>query len=180
MRQVANFGARKRLRFVAGAVGVLGMLALTSCGVWQTTKDATASIGRAIFIAKVKEMNFVIESHDALNQNHDGRSLPLVLRFYQLKDSGAFEKASYAQLLDQDHELLKSSLAGVSEVTLAPGAKLTVSRPMADEAKFVGVVAFFRTQAGAEWQLVIPKAAWEKTDPVKLEVTGNRLEVAVQ
>jgi len=32
-------------------------------------------------------------------------------------------------------------------------------------------------QGGAEWQLVIPKSQWKKTNPVKLIVTGNRMEL---
>lgn len=48
---------------------------------------------------------------------------------------------------------------------------------MASDAQVVGVAGFFRGQRGAEWQLVIPKSRWKTTDPVKLVVTGNRIEL---
>lgn len=51
---------------------------------------------------------------------------------------------------------------------------------MADNAQFVSIVAFFRREVDAQWRVVIPIANGEKSDPVKLVVTGNRLEAAVQ
>ncbi|CAN0625490.1 protein of unknown function [Burkholderia multivorans] len=35
-------------------------------------------------------------------------------------------------------------------------------------------------QANAEWQRVIPKSQWKKTDPVKLVVTDNRMELELE
>jgi type VI secretion system protein VasD len=58
-----------------------------------------------------------------------------------------------------------------------PGATVDLSAPIADDAQAVGVAAFFRDQANAEWQLVIPKSQWKKTDPVRLVVIDNRLEL---
>nr|WP_282960490.1 type VI secretion lipoprotein TssJ [Burkholderia ambifaria] len=54
---------------------------------------------------------------------------------------------------------------------------MKLSAPMADDVQAVGVAGFFRDQGGAEWQLVIPRTHWKKTDPVKLIVTGNRMEL---
>ena len=64
----------------------------------------------------------------------------------------------------------------------APAARpaalpMKLSAPMPDDVRAVGVAGFFRDQGGAEWQLVIPKSHWKKTDPVKLIVTGNRMEL---
>lgn len=160
------------------AVGALTVASMSGCGMWQSVKDTTVDTTRAVFIAKVKQMNLVIESRSALNENEQGQSLPVVVRVYQLKDAKVFEKASYAQLLDDDRALLKADLLGSMETTLGSDAAVKLSAPMADDAQVVGVAGFFRDQAGAEWQLVIPKSQWKKTDPVKLIVTGNRMELA--
>ncbi|UVE69130.1 type VI secretion system lipoprotein TssJ [Burkholderia pyrrocinia] len=160
------------------AVGALTVASMSGCGMWQSVKDTTVDTTRAVFIAKVKQMNLVIESRSALNENEQGQSLPVVVRVYQMKDAKVFEKASYAQLIDDDRALLKADLLGSMETTLGPDAAVKLSAPMADDAQVVGVAGFFRDQAGAEWQLVIPKSQWKKTDPVKLVVTGNRLELA--
>ncbi|MGS0897385.1 type VI secretion system lipoprotein TssJ [Burkholderia stagnalis] len=160
------------------AVVTLTVASMSGCGAWQSVKDTAVDTTRAVFIAKVKRMNLVIESRSALNQNEQGQSLPVVVRVYQLKDAKVFERAGYAQLLDDDRALLKADLLGRMETTLGPDAATKLSAPMADDAQVVGVAGFFRDQAGAEWQRVIPKAQWKKTDPVRLIVTGNRMEWA--
>lgn len=150
---------------------------LTACGAWQSVKNATADATRAVFIAKVEQMNLVITSRAALNQDGRGVSLPVVLRVYQLKDAKAFGTATYAQLLAGTGDTLKADVIARDEVTLGPAATVKLSEPMASDAQYVGVVGFFRDQANAEWQLVIPKTQWKKTDPVKLTVTDNNLEL---
>jgi type VI secretion system protein VasD len=125
---VTHASFRTTLR-VAACVPLIALL--TACGAWQSVTSTTADLTRAVFVAKIKQMNLVIASRSALNQDGRGESLPVVL----------------------------------------------LSEPMFDDAQFVGVVAFFRDQANAEWQLVIPKAQWKKTDPVKLSVADNRIEL---
>jgi len=63
------------------------------------------------------------------------------------------------------------------EATLGPGATVNLSAPMADDAQAMGVAAFFRDQANAEWQRVIPKSQWKKTDPLRLVVIDNQMEL---
>jgi hypothetical protein len=67
------------------------------------------------------------------------------VRAYQLKDTKAFEQASYSRLLDDDRELLKVDLAGSMEAVLGPGATVKLSAPMADEVQAVGVGIFPRS-----------------------------------
>jgi type VI secretion system protein VasD len=160
------------------AAACLPLLAsLTACGAWQSIKDASTDTTRAVFIAKVKQMNLVITSRSALNQDGRGESLPVVLRIYQLKDSKVFETATYSQLLAGTGDALKAGILAKAEVTLAPSASVRLSERMADDTQYVGVVAFFRSPVNAEWQLVIPKTQWKKTDPVTISVIDNRLEI---
>ncbi|WP_241239072.1 type VI secretion system lipoprotein TssJ [Burkholderia stagnalis] len=150
---------------------------LVGCGMWQSVKETALDATRAVFVAKVKQLNLAIESRAALNPNEQGQSLPVVMRVYQLKDAKAFAQADYAQLLADDRAQLKADLLSSMEATLGPGATIKLSTPMADDARAVGVVAFFRELSNAEWHVLIPKSQWKKTDPVTLVVTGNRMEL---
>ncbi|KWI57937.1 type VI secretion system lipoprotein TssJ [Burkholderia pseudomultivorans] len=150
---------------------------MSGCGAWQATKEMTANATSAVFVAKVKQMNLVIESRAALNTDGRGQSLPVELRIYQLKDSNTFERTGYTRLLNDDQALLKADLLDSTTKTLAPGTTIKLSEPMKDGAQFVGIAGFFLDPGGAEWQLTIPKSQWKKTDPVKLIVTGNRVEL---
>jgi type VI secretion system protein VasD len=159
------------------SIAVTAAALLSGCGMWQSVKETTVDATRAVFIAKVKQMNLVIESRAALNQNDAGQSLPVVLHIYQLKDAKAFEKASYAQLLEAGRDVLKDDIPTRTEVTLGPSATVNLSESVADESQYVGVVSFFQDQANAEWHVLIPKSQWKKTDPVRLVVSGNRVEM---
>jgi type VI secretion system protein VasD len=154
---------------------LLAALLTAGCGAWQGVKDVSTDTARAVFIAKVKHMNLTINGRAQLNRDERGASLPVTLRIYQLKDAAAFEAATYPQLLHDADTVLKTDAMYVTQAVLAPEATIALHAPMADEAQAVGIVAFFRDPAKAEWRLVIPKSQWKQTDPVTVSVIGNSM-----
>jgi len=165
-----------RTRIMRGALGVGLALTLSACGTWQSVKDGTLDATRAVFETKVKRMDLSITARAALNQNGEGVSLPVVLRIWQLKSDGPFATATYAQLLSGT-DALKAATLWSRDVTLGPGQTLKISEPIGEDANYVGVAAFFRDRANAEWSMLVPKSQWKKTDPVGLVVTANRMEI---
>jgi type VI secretion system protein VasD len=160
-------------------LGIGLVLAISACGMWQSVKDGVADATLAVFETKVKQMNLVVTARSALNQDARGVSLPVVLRIWQLKDDRPFAMATYAQLLD-GNDALKAATAWCKDVTLGPGQTLKVSEPIGDEANYVGVAAFFRDTANANWSVLMPKSQWKKTDPVRLVVADRNLEIATE
>lgn len=157
----------------------LTAIALTGCGVGQAIKDNTVDAAKWAFTTQVKTMNLDLTSRASLNPNGAGQSLSTVVRIYQLKDAKTFDKLDYAQLQSNDLDALKPDLLATKDVVLRPNSSASVSEPMNEDAEFVGVVAFFR-EAGkdATWKLAIPKKQWKKTDPVRIEASGNQLQLA--
>ena len=160
-------------------VGIGLVLAVSGCGMWQSVKDGTVDATRAVFETKVKQMNLVIVARSALNPDERGASLPVVLRIYQLKDDRPFATANYAQQLDGS-DGLKAATLWSRDVTLGPGQTLKLSEPMDEAANYVGVAAFFRDTSDAEWSVLVPKAQWKKTDPVRLVVADHALEIVTE
>jgi type VI secretion system protein VasD len=149
------------------------------CGVGQAVKDNTVDAAKWAFTTQVKTMSVDLVARSSLNANAAGQSLSTVVRFYQLKDRKAFEQLDYAQLQTNDLDALKADLLARKDVVLRPGAAASVNEPMQDDTQFIGVVAFFREpDRDSVWKLAIPKQQWKKTDPVKIEVRGNVLELA--
>ncbi|MFD1561471.1 type VI secretion system lipoprotein TssJ [Paraburkholderia silviterrae] len=163
-------------RIMRWALGIGLALAVSACGMWQSVRDGTANITRAVFETRVKQMNLVVTARNALNQDGRGVSLPVVLRIYQLKDDRPFATATYEQLL-YGNDALKDATVWSKDVTLGPGQTVKVSEPMDGAANYVGVAAFFRDTASAEWSLLVPKSQWKKTDPVKLVAADRGLEM---
>ncbi|MGF6965135.1 type VI secretion system protein VasD [Paraburkholderia sp. WC7.3g] len=168
-----------RMKIMRSAPGVLLALAVSGCGMWQSVKDGTVAATQAVFETKVKQMNLVVTARSALNRDARGASLPVVLRIYQLKDDKPFATASYAQLLE-GNEALKATTLWSRDVTLGPGQTMKISEPIGDAANYVGVAAFFLDTANTEWSVLVPKSQWKKTEPVKLRLTDNRLELEAE
>ncbi|MGN5479821.1 type VI secretion system lipoprotein TssJ [Cupriavidus basilensis] len=163
---------------IRSRVAALGFTLLAGCGVGQAVKDGTVDAAKWAFTTQVKTMNIDLVGRSSLNTSGAGRSLSTVVRIYQLKAPQAFEQLGYEQLQANDLDLLKADLLATKDVVLRADAAASISEPMKEDAEYVGVVAFFRDAGeGAVWKLVIPKKRWKTTDPVKIEVTGNTLEL---
>lgn len=181
MKEVTSLDNRMSGCVLNGAIAGLvatGLLSMGGCGAWQATKDTTVSAAQWLFTTQVKTMNVELKGRAALNETVAGQSLSTVVRFYQLKDSKTFAQLEYAQLQNNDLELLKADLVATKDVVLRPGAAVSVSEPMQKDAEYVGVVAFFRTPGNAGvWKLLIPRKQWKDTDPERIRLQGNMLAI---
>lgn len=172
---MSNKIKRPALLFAAVCV----TLTIAGCGMVQSVKTGTVDAAKWAFTTQIKTMNLDLVSRSSLNTSGAGQSLSTVLRVYQLKTPQAFEHLDYAQLQGNDLDVLKPDLLGTTDVVLRPNASASISEPMDENAQFVGIVAFFR-DGGPDsiWRLVIPKKQWKTTDPVKVEVQDNSLQLA--
>lgn len=162
-------------RIPAASAAVM-LLLLAGCGAWQATRDSTVDAAQWLFTTQVKTMNVDIDARAAVNETATGQPLSTVVRFYQLKDSKTFAQLEYVQLQNSDLALLKTDLVATKDVVMRPGTTASISEPMDKDAEYVGVVAFFRSPSSdGVWKLLIPKKQWKDTDPVKIQVQGNRL-----
>ena len=172
---MSNKIKRPALLFAA----VCATLTIAGCGMVQSVKTGTVDAAKWAFTTQIKTMNLDLMSRSSLNTNGAGQSLSTVLRVYQLKTPQAFEQLDYAQLQGNDLDALKPDLLGMTDVVLRPNANASISEPMDESAQFVGIAAFFRGCGGdARWPLVLPKKQCKTTDPVKVEVRDNSLQLA--
>lgn len=171
-----NVMMKSAARRASLAIAILSAVSTAGCGVAQAVGDGTVDAAKWAFTTQVKTMNVDLTGRASLNADAVGQSLSTVVRFYQLKDAKTFAELNYAQLQSDDLNLLKADLLATKDVVLRPGASASLAQPMNPDAQVVGVVAFFREPVqGKEWKLAIQKKQWKKTDPVKIEVSGNEL-----
>ncbi|MCG5076151.1 type VI secretion system lipoprotein TssJ [Paraburkholderia sp. RG36] len=167
---------KRAARHATLAMAVLLTAATAGCGVAQAVGDGVVNAAKWVFTTRVKTMSVDLKGRASLNADAQGKSLSMVVRFYQLKDANTFAQLNYMQLQSDDLNLLKADLLATKDVVLQPGASASIAEPMSPDAQVVGVVAFFREPVqGRTWKLVIPKKQWKRTDPVKIEVSGSEL-----
>jgi type VI secretion system protein VasD len=161
------------------AAAVCAVLTFAGCGVAQSVKTGTVDAAKWAFTTQVKTMNLDFVSRSSSNTSGTGQSLSTVVRIYQLKSPQAFDQLDYAQLQTNDMDALKADLLGSTDLVLRPNANASISEPMDENAQFVAIVAFFLDDGrDSTWRLVIPKKQWKATDPVKVEVRDNSLQLA--
>jgi type VI secretion system protein VasD len=101
-----------------------------------------------------EEAQLEIESSDRVNLDESGRSLPTVLRVYQLSELGKIQQATFEDVWVDPKQALGETLLGGEELTLYPG-QLAVHRfkrnPAAD---FLVGVAVFRMPVGEAWRTI--------------------------
>lgn len=155
-------------------------LPLGGCGLAQTLADGTSSTAKAIFYKQVKTLHLDFSARTALNTDAtdmSALSVPTLVRVYQLRDNKAVEQATYDGLLGNDDHLLANALLGKRSVVVKPeeGAQLNV--PMHKDARFVTVVALFRSPDTRlnTWRLTLTRDDLDPDRARVIELGDNRV-----
>lgn len=100
----------------------------------------------------------------------------MVVRYYLLQSTGAFDSADYFSLFERDEALLGASKVVREELTLKPGQRRTIElRPLGD-AHALGVFVAFRDFNQARWRATaaIPQ---NMTSSYSIQVERNSVSV---
>jgi type VI secretion system protein VasD len=97
----------------------------------------------------------VVEASDRLNPDANGRSLPTIVRLYQLRDVGALEQASFQEVWRTPEEALGESLISVDELTIYPDQTIRRGLDRDPDANYLVGMGIFRTPVGSTWRSVL-------------------------
>jgi type VI secretion system protein VasD len=101
-------------------------------------------------------VQLTVKAAPNINPDAENRASPVVLRAYQLVATDGFDKADFFQLYDKDAATLGAGLADRQEIALAPGETKTVTLEFKPNAKFLGIIAAFRSIDRATWRADAP------------------------
>ncbi|MDF7679903.1 type VI secretion system lipoprotein TssJ [Enterobacteriaceae bacterium ESL0689] len=150
---------------------------LAGCGLTQQVSDNTVAMTRAIFYKQVKTLHLEIRAREAVNHNAGGVSLSTVVRIYQLKARNTFDSTDYPSLFKADSQAIHADVLAQKDIRLQPGATVTVTMPLAEEASYVALAGMFLApdQQRNNWRIVLSR---DDLDPDKariIEAGDNRL-----
>ena len=93
-----------------------------------------------------------ISADAAVNPDARGRAMPIVLRYYVLQNTAAFDSADFFSVFERDETVLGAAKLVREEITLRPGqTHTTVLRPQG-EAKFIAVFGAYRDINKSGWR----------------------------
>lgn len=119
------------------------------------------------------QIRFDVMASSAINPDRSGEPLSVLIRAYQLEDVEAFEKAGFSSLVVDDEAELDGWLER-TEFVVRPGEMTIVEIPMEKEARYVAVVALYRTADEEGW------GHWEPLPGQFLRMRlGKTLELAL-
>jgi type VI secretion system protein VasD len=100
-----------------------------------------------------------------VNRDVSGHPLSVVVHIYQLKEAGEFSKLTSDALASGRSlsELLAKDLLEVNEVMLVPGGTETRTDKIHQDAKHVGIIAFFRQPDQHYWRVLADAEQVRKT-----------------
>lgn len=122
----------RRAAFILLACFVV--ITLTGCGTSPTRLEAK------------------VAAAEDVNKDEFGRSLPIVVRLYELKSTGSFQSADFFGIYDQEAATLGGDLLAREELQLRPGEQQKIEREAAPDAQHLGVVGAFRQIDNARWR----------------------------
>lgn len=149
---------------------------LTACGWGHRLATATAEV----FYPPIKTLHLDITARASSNTDpsHMGAlAVPTVVRVYQLADAARFERASYDALLDASERALGDDRLDEHSLVIKPGEGAPLDAPLAEGARFVGVVGLFRQpqEAAGAWRLLVPRDQLSRNQARRVIVADNRL-----
>jgi type VI secretion system protein VasD len=107
---------------------------------------------------KPTQLAATIQASEQVNPSSSKRPSPLLVRVYELKGAAAFNSADFMSLYQRDKAELGADLLGKEEFVLAPGESKQFAKTLAQETRFIGVVAAFRDVEHARWRSIVPVA----------------------
>jgi len=121
---------------------------------------------------------YLVASKDS-NSSSGGGALPVVVRLYELKSTGAFLGADFFSLYDLEGDILGAELVAKEAVTLAPGQAKRLEKAVAADSAFLGVLAAFRDIDRAQWRdFAVLKQ--NHANQVTVKVSADSITVAAQ
>ena len=97
------------------------------------------------------------EGDQLLNRDINGKSLSVVVHVYQLRDAREFSKLTFDALASghPEAELLGPALLDRTDAIVVPGGNYVSTEKLHEEARFVGIVAFFRNPDPRYWRQLV-------------------------
>ena len=152
------------------------LVALAGCGVTDRIGKRMEDSWAADMLADSEKVILTSDGGNQLNPDAEGKPLSVVMRVYQLTDLERFAATDAETLWDAPQKALGNTLVETREITLLPGIGQIDQWPLAKNARYVGVAAFFRDEQDARWKVAFDANSLRK-DGIWFSSDGLRVLV---
>ena len=140
--------------------------------VLRSSAAVIAALGFAVLLgACVKDAPTVLKGAVSATEDANGSS-PVVVRYYELKTTKAFDSAGFFDIYETAPATLGADLLNWGEVELLPGSTEPLQVELNSETRFVGFLAAYRDIENSKWRAKMPVNS-QSVNGVAVSV-GNR------
>ena len=136
-------------RRLAATLATLATLALAGCAAKPIALPP-------IFKPDPTVVRLQLAADATVNADSRGRATPVVVRYYVLQNTVAFDSADFFSLFERDEALLGTAVLAREETTLKPGQVLKVELSPQGEARHLAVLAAYRDVNKIRWRATAP------------------------
>lgn len=137
-------------RLLAGAAPLLLSLPLGGCSMVSAISRPDEPTPTAVPAA-----TFEVVAERSLNPDINGIPKPVLLRFYELRATAAFERAGFLDLQDKDEAQLGGDFVRRDEFLIVPGERRVLERKGNPEVRAFGLFAAYRDLERSTWRATI-------------------------
>ena len=110
-----------------------------------------------------------------VNPDSSGRPSPIVVKFYELKSTAAFDAGDFFSIFDNEQKTIGVGLLDSDVLQLRPGETFEFERTFKTDTRYLAVIAAFRDIEHSRWRATLPIASKEKISRVVIQLDGNRI-----
>ncbi len=124
-------------------------------------------------------INIQCTTSSFINPDFKNRALPVLIRIYQLSQTGPFSEATFHQLWLYDGQVLGASLIKRQEFELNPNSQTTIKVVPDKAAHYIGIIALYRNPRHCQWRLIktMPNSVAAVLGHVSIKISGNTLSL---
>jgi type VI secretion system protein VasD len=122
-------------------------------------------------------INAQILATETINPDGEGRSSPIVVRLYELKNLGTFNTTDFFPLYNEEAATFGNDLVYRKEFSMMPGGKKLYTRTPTADTQYLAVIAAFRNIDQATWKAAVPIPVERVTN---LIIQLDRLSVSIR
>lgn len=149
--------------------------ALGACGITDRVgKRVDDTWAGDMLFSSDEQVVLTIDGGNQLNPSVAGTPLSVVTRVYQLTSLERFISSDADTLLDHPEQALGNTVLDSQEMVVLPGIGHVQHWPLAKQARYVAVAAFFRDESGGRWKMAFNADAFRK-DGILFSSSGGRV-----
>jgi type VI secretion system protein VasD len=121
----------------------------------------------------IVKVSFHVEPN--VNPDANSRASPVVVKFYELKSTTAFDNGDFFSIFDEEQKAMDAELLDSETLQLRPGETFEFDKTFKTATRYLGVVAAFRDIEHSQWRATLPVSSKEKISHVVIQLDGNKI-----